>query len=217
MSLDKLRELVSDNQEAIEIIDGVRATVNELTSKLNKLETDSKKAFSARDELKSKLNLVKNTFGLDEIDDDSLTKILKSKGNENEITNLKSLLEKTTLEKQEMEKTYKQKLTSFAVEQAIIATGLAQKADTKEDFEFLKSKVLNGLVYNEDGSISFVNEDGSTVYEQGKQLSIDAKVESLYNNPQYAKYFKTKGVGGTGANPNPNGGSGMQNNGDFIP
>lgn len=198
MSLDKLKEVLADNSEALEIVNGLDSTINELTKKVNYLETDSKKAFQVRDELKNKLNLVKNKFGLDEIDEDNLSKVNK-KSDDVEVNNLKSMLEKINKEKEDIENSYKSKLSNFALKTELTKTGLAQKAINAEMYQMLESLALSGAVYDDSGAITYRNEDGSTMYKNGKPMSLNDRVAELEQSEAYKILFKPVGTGGTGA------------------
>jgi hypothetical protein len=214
---EELKKFLDGNEDGLKLVATLEENQSTLTKKLNKLEVDSAKAFQTRDELKQKLGLVKSKLGLDEIDEEALTKALKGKTDDAELNNLKALLDKANKEKSDVESEYKSKLSNFALKSELQKTGLAQKSLNQDVYEILESIALKGATYSDDGSIAYKNEDGSTKYHNGKPLTLADKVAELEQSEAYKPLFKAVGVGGTGANPNPNSGSGMQNNGDFIP
>lgn len=204
MSFEQIKKLLEGNEDALKIVGDLESSQTQLVSRLNVLEVDSKAAFQKRDELKQKLNLVKTKFGIDEIDEDNLSKIGK-KTDDAELNNLKSLLDKTSKEKQEIENSYKSKLSNLALKTELTKTGLAQKAINQEVYGILEGLALDGAYYDDSGTISFKNADGSTTYVNGKPMTLEDKVKMLEQSEAYKPLFRPVGVGGTGANPNSNG------------
>lgn len=200
MGLQELKALLGDNEEAIKHYEEAVGTQEELTKRLNFLETDAKKAFTARDELKNQLKTVKEKLGLEDITDEALEKVLKGrKSDDAEVNNLKSMLEKATKEREEIESGYKSKLSEFVLKSELTKTGLAQKAINGEMYGILESLALKGAKTDENGVIIFTNEDGSTKYVNGKPMTLADRVAELENSEAYAPMFKPNGKGGTGA------------------
>ena len=198
---EKLIEIVGDNEEALKVINDAKATQETLTQKLNTYEVDAKKAFEKRDEFKSQLGLVKSKLGLEDLNEEALDKVLKSKGGDDaELNNLKGLIEKANQEKTQIEESYKSKLSQFALKTELQKTGLAQKAIDETAYGVLESIALQGASYEND-SIVFKNEDGSTKYVNGAPMTLKDKVNELYNTSSFAGLFKADGKGGTGSNP----------------
>jgi len=196
--LEKIKAFLEGNEEAMAVYNEAEKSVSELTTKINLLEVDSKKAFQSRDELKSKINAIKTKLGVEDITDESLDGILKGKkGDDTELNNLKSLLQKAESDKMEIENGYKQKLSDFALKAELTKTGLAQKAINPAMYSVLEQVALQGAVY-EDGVVKFVNADGSTQYHNGKALTLGDRVEQLNGTPEYAPLFVAQGKGGTG-------------------
>jgi len=131
--------------------------------------------------------------------------VLKGKGSDAEVQNLKSQLEKAVAEKGEIEATYKGKLSSYALKSELSKTGLAQKALNGEVYQILEGLALNGASYTDDGKVVYRNDDGSTKYTNGKEMTLDDRVNELSNSQSYASLFKPIGTGGTGAKPPQNG------------
>lgn len=207
---EKLIEIVGDNEEALKVINDAKATQESLTTKLNTYEVDAKKAFEKRDEFKTQLGLVKSKLGLEDLTEEALDKVLKSKGGDDaELNNLKGLIEKANQEKSEIENSYKSKLSQFALKTELQKTGLAQKAIDETAYGVLESLALAGASYENDG-IVFKNEDGSTKYVNGAPMTLKDKVNELYNTSSFAGLFKADGKGGTGSSPQ--GGKGVTAN-----
>jgi len=200
MSLEKLREIVGDNEEGLKILDEVASTQTELTTKLNTYEVDAKKAFATRDELKTQIKTVKEKLGLEELSDEALEKVLKGKKTDDaEVNNLKAMLEKTTKEREEIESGYQVKLSEYVLKSELTKTGLAQKAINGEMYGILETLALKGARTDDNGAIIFTNEDGSTKYMNGKPMTLADRVAELENSEAYAPMFKPSGKGGTGA------------------
>ncbi len=204
---EELKNLLDSKEDGLKLLSDIEANQNALTSKLNSLEVDSKKAFSTRDELKMKLNLVKSKLGVDDIDDEVLTKALRGKTDDAELNNLKSLLEKTSREKEEIEAGYKSKLSNFALKTELQKTGLSQKALNQDVYEILENIALKGAFYDDSGAVIYKNEDGSTTYINGKPMTLSDKVATLEQSEAYKPLFRAVGTGGTSANPSGKAGS----------
>ncbi len=204
MDLQKLIELLNDNEEAVNFVSGLAQTTESLTKKINVLEGDAKKAFETRDATKQKAKKLLDRLGLDDfdnVDDDLLDKVLKGKGSDAEVQNLKAQLEKAVKEKGEIENSYKGKLSSYALKTELNKTGLAQKALNAEVYAILENIALSGASYTDDGKVVFKNDDGSTKYMNGKEYTLDDRVLELSSSSSYAPLFKAEGKGGTGTNP----------------
>lgn len=213
MDLQKLLELLKDNSEAVSFVSGLSETTEALTKKINSLESDSKKAFETRDATKQKAKKLLDRLGvddLDNVDDELIEKVLKGKGSDAEVANLKTQLEKAVAEKSEIENSYKGKLSSYALKSELNKTGLAQKALNAEVYAILENIALSGANYTDDGKIVFKNDDGSTKYANGKEYTLNDRVAELSASSSYAPLFKVEGKGGTGTNPNQNTGGNPQ-------
>jgi len=204
MNLDAILALLGENEEAKKFLTEMSATTESLTKRINVLENDSRKAFETRDGVKAKAKKLLDKLGLDDldnVDDDLLDKVLKGKGSDAEVQNLKTQLEKAVAEKGEIEATYKAKLSNYALKSELSKTGLAQKALNGEVYAILEGLALNGASYTDDGRVVYKNEDGSTKYNNGKEMTLEDRVNELSNSASYASLFKPVGTGGTGAKP----------------
>jgi chaperonin cofactor prefoldin len=207
MDLEALLALLGENEEAKKFVTEMNANTESLTKRINVLENDSKKAFETRDTTKQKAKKLLDKLGLDDldgIDDETLDKVLKGKGSDAEVQNLKAQLEKLSAEKANVENEYKSKLSDYALKSELTKTGLAQKALNGEVYAILEGLALQGAKYTDDGRIVYLNEDGTTKYSNGKEMSLVDRVAELSKSEAYAPLFKAEGKGGSGANPQPN-------------
>lgn len=196
----QLKKLLEGNDEALGILGEIEKTQSELTQTVNSLEVKFSEARDGRDKVKSQLRFVKDKLGVEELNEDTLAKALKQKGDDAELLNLKAQLEKTAKEKEEIESSYKGKLSNYVMKTELSKTGLAQDAYNSEMYQILEGLVLTGATYQDDGKITFKNEDGSTVYsDKGKPMSLEDKVALIKADPRYAPMFKGGTTSGTGS------------------
>jgi len=202
MTLEELKVKLDGDTEAISLLNDIESTQNALTKRVNVLETDSAKAFETRDRVKGEMTKLLSKLGLSEASEEAIEKLLKGKGGDDaELQNLKTQLEKAVNEKVEVENTYKAKLSTFALKSELTKTGLAQKALNGEVYAILEQLALDGAAYTDDGKIVYRNPDGSTKYANGKEMSLEDRVQELSTSASYASLFKPTGTGGSGTKP----------------
>lgn len=203
---EKLRGLVSDNPEALKLIDAAEQSATKNVQTINDLETTVAAVKQTRDQYKSGNALVKSILGVDAVNEETIKEALKTlkgsgKGDEAskaEIENLQKLLKEAEDERTNLTQDYEGQLQSMALEQAIAGSGIAGSAANEEMFEILTTLVKTGATF-EDSKVVYKNEDGSTIYGEDKQpLDIAGKVGQLKANPSYAGMFKVDVNPGTG-------------------
>ena len=202
MSFEKLKELVGDNSEALEVIGVLETATNGNVKTINDLELKVSNITETRDKYKQGNDLIKKSFGVDNINDEVIQELLKSKGNkadDAELQNLRQQIELVQKEKVDVENSYKTKLSDLGLKTALSKTGLAQKALNADMYGILEGLALNGAIY-EDGNIVFKNDDKSTKYVNGKPMTLEDRVNELATSESYATMFSPDGTGGGGAN-----------------
>lgn len=207
--LEKLEQFIGDNEEAKNIINEVKNLLDGTTSKINELERTKNDLLSEVKKFKTGNSLVKQHLGIEQLNEDTLNEALSKfrKSDDTELNNLKTLLANANKEKDDIKNTYESKLSTFAMKQELSKTGLAQKAINADVYGILENIALTGATYKEDGSIVYTNDDGSTKYVNGKPMSLADRVSELQMSDAYKPLFKADGVGGSGANPQGNGGN----------
>jgi len=206
MSFEKLIGLVGDNPEALEVIKLLETASTSNVGKINELELKVSNIAETRDKYKLGNDLVKKSFGIENINDETIAELLKSKGNkdnEAELQNLKQQIELGQQERADIETSYKSKLSDIALKNALSKTGLAQRAINPEVYEILEGIALKGAVY-EDDKIIFKNDDKSTKYVNGKPMSLSDRVDELSKSTAYSTMFHAEGTGGGGASNSTN-------------
>jgi len=201
MSFEKLIGLVGDNTEALEVIKVLETATKSNVETINNLELKVANITETRDKYKQGNDLIKKTFGIDNINDETIEGLKSSKGNkdnEAELQNLKNQIDLAQKERTDVETSYKAKLSDMALRNALSKTGLAQRAINPEMYEILEGIALKGAVYEND-NIIFKNDDNSTKYHNNKPMSLSDRVEELSTSSSYATMFKAEGTGGGGA------------------
>lgn len=203
----KLRDAIGDNEAAINIAKSLEESMASLTSQVNKLELKNDELLKDNGKTRDKFRLVREKLGIEDLTEENINAVLKSKPDEKsqaELANLKAQLEKAYADKDSIENTYKTKMGDLVLKTELNRTGLAQKALNADTYMLLEGLVLSGASYNEDGGISFKNDDGSTSYIDGKPMTLEDKVNQLIGNPSYVGLFKPQGQGGGGSPTNGN-------------
>lgn len=201
MSFAKLMGLIGENEDAMELAKQLEASMNELTSKVNSQELKIQDTIQSRDKVKDKLKLFKEKTGIEEITAETIEEFLKVKPDEKtalEINNLKDQLEKAVQERSDIEDTYKMKMSDLVLKTELNKTGLAQQALNPESYQLLEGLVLNGASYTDEGKIVFKNTDGTTSFVDGREMTLQDKVDSLISNGAYSGLLKPTGNGGSG-------------------
>ena len=213
---EKLLGIIGDNAEAKEIVEKIKESQDELAKAYNQMEIKFNEAKEGRDKVKEQLRLVKNKFGLEELNEEALEKALKMKGDERftaEIENLKKTLEEEVNKRKEVENSYKSKLQEVMLDNAFANSGLVELAANKETLKILKMLAKEGATFDENNNIVFKNPDGSTAIVDGRPMTIEDKIKQISSNEAYAGLFKP--TVNSGANTSPDGVGGVK--GGSIP
>lgn len=202
MSFAELKKIVGDNTEALDLIGALESNQDELVKSNNTLELKFKDVQESRDKVKGRLNLVKNTFGIDELTEDALLSVKRSNDGDKslqlEVENLKNQLESANSKALSIEEQYKGELNQLKLDTELTRVGLAAKASSPETLELLKGLLKNGLDFE---TLTYKNPDGTTQYVDGSPMNLEAKLNSIRNNTAYAGLFIANNTsGGSGSN-----------------
>ncbi len=198
MSFQELKEVIGDNEQALSLLVGLEEAQTELVGKISHLEKDSKKAFSKRDEAIGTVNRVKEYFGVEALDEDTL-KTVKGGSNDSEINNLREQLKQAVDSKTEIESEYGAFKNASILEQAINEAGIAGTVANPEMYKVVKSLLQENASVLESGEVVYVNPDGSTVYNGAKPLTLQDRAQQIALDDSYAGLFKPQGSGGSGS------------------
>ena len=186
-----------------EVAKTTETNINGLTEKATVYERDMKTAIEKRDGLNS---LVKGTFGIDEINEDSLKSVIDNP----DVSKLQDLLRAKQSEYEATVNSYETKIRDTALNVNILESGLLDGVKSPLGKKLLLDELRNGAIVSEDGSIGYVDDKGVTVYAtDGKPLAISDKVNSLYENEDYKVFFPVKKGGGKQGGDN-SGGMGLK-------
>ncbi len=145
-----------------------------LIERVTFLEKDIAQASKKREKAKEELKEVKES---------------KSQENTAEVDNIKNQLEESNKLRNDISKEFNQYKETQALEQAIQQAGVSADAANPETFAIITSLLKSGIKV-EDGEVGYQNPDGTTLYNDGKAVSIAERLESIKNNEAYAGLFK---------------------------
>ncbi|MCF6207686.1 MAG: hypothetical protein L3J47_12495 [Sulfurovum sp.] len=200
MTIEEIKELLKDNQDAVSALEDVVKTRDDLTDRVQFLEKEAKTAFEKRDQTRQELSRIKETLGLDEINEENLKK-LKSKDQNPELDNLKKQLEEAAKMKDQVLSEFEQYKQNVALERVVTEAGVEANVANPKMFEIVKNLLLEGAKVMPDGTVAYVNPDGTTVYRDGKPLSVSDRLNEMKESDDYAGLFKPIVAGGSGSKP----------------
>ncbi len=216
MSLEEIKEALSDKSELVAYVEGLQEKANNvdtLKQKVNEYEGKLNDSIQTRDKAKDSLKLVKSTLGLEDINEDTLNSVKGSKNNSKdesliaEIENLKSQIQtnesnykesNNALIGQVRDLTVGTELTKKIANSGIIDDGMA-RAD-------VANAVKANMTYDENNNPIFLNEDGTTRFNNnGSAFGFDDAInEALEARPFLRDTIINNGgqsQGNTGGNP----------------
>lgn len=199
MSISKLKEVIGDNEEAIGIVSEIEKVQASLTDRVSFLEKDSKTAFEKRDHAVGELKTALEKLGIEDFSDESLSRLKKGGDSSAEVENIKKQLEEAINTKSQLENEYMSYKQTVALESAIAEAGVAAEVANPEMFKIVKNLLQSGATINDDGTVGYKNPDGTTMYVDGKPLTLSDRVNQLASDEAYAGLFKPRGVGGSGS------------------
>lgn len=189
---EQLKKFLEGNEEGLKLVGSLESAQNELVNKVNSLEAKFEEAKTTRDKVKAQLREVKDSLGLENVDKDSLAKLLEDKDPQavKELENLKTQLSSISKEKEDEVSQLKSKLTDYVMRTELSKTGLAQDALNSTMYSFLEKAALEGATYSDETGIVFKNPDGTTVYNGSQPMTLSDKVEKLKGSDDFAPMFK---------------------------
>ena len=169
-----------ENKENKVIINNVEIDVNEivennkkLVDRLNFLEKEAQKAFSKRDELKSKLREIEEK---------------QSDPNEKQTNpNLESKLQEIATEKEQIVEEFNTFKRDSALERALLTKDIP--AATPKTKEIILNILREGAEY--ENGIVYKDEGGLVYGPNGNPLTIEDKLKEIQNDVNYSPLFRT--------------------------
>jgi len=189
-----------ENKENKVVINNVEIDVNEivennkkLVDRLNFLEKEAQKAFSKRDELKSKLR---------EFEEKQENSSNKSDAEAN--PNLETKLQEIATEKEQIVEEFNTFKRDSALERALLTKDIP--AATPKTKEIILNILREGAEY--ENGIVYKDEGGIVYGPNGNPLTIEDKLKEIQNDENYSPLFRTM---------KPGAGSKQGNGGKAIP
>jgi len=213
MSLDTIKKLAEElgNEQLQTAVAGLESSTNDNIGRINSLEKDLQKSIDKRDR---QAQLVKSTFGVDEITEDSLMSVLSSKGNPDdalraENDKLVSLVESLKAEKDTLSNEYTATQNKYKIEKSLIDLGAVNDTASKKAYGILLDEVSKGFVVDDSGDMVLKANDGTTVRNNdGSPMSLGDRYNMIKDSDEFSFLFnQKKPKSGSGATGGSKGGS----------
>jgi ribosomal protein L16 Arg81 hydroxylase len=180
----------NEEQETISIEDfnKLKETNNDLVQRLNFLEKEAKTAFTKRDELKDKIR------ELQEKKDEGES----TKTDDKELQNLKSQLDSILSEKEQLQTEFQSYKEVTALERALSNVNIEAANDKTRN---IITDMLKSNATMENGQIVYKSPDGTTLYNDGKPVTLEHKLKDLQNDESLRGLFAPTVKQGSGSSP----------------
>jgi len=198
MSLETIEKIASTlgNEELAAAVSGLKQSSSSSLDRVNKLESDLQKAIEKRDR---QAQLVKSTFGLEELTEDALKSVLDKAGKTDpdatkaETQQLMSLAEKLKKENEELSQKYQYTKNQYKIEKSLAKIGALEDTKGSKAYDILLSEITNGATFDENGILIFKANDGTTVRNaDSSPVTLEQRYEALKNNEDLSFLFKEK-------------------------
>lgn len=209
MSLDTIRNIASElgNEDLLSAINVVESTSKANLDKISSLELDRNKAIEKRDRISS---MVKNTFGLDELTEENLSKIAKGDKDPDpvlkaEIEKMSTMTEMLKAEKDALNSKYTDTVNRYKIEKSLAGLGAIEDTENQRAYDILLNEVTQGADFDDEGNLVFKANDGTTVRTaDGSAMSLSDRYNQVKDSDEFQFLFKTKrsksGSGSSGGN-----------------
>jgi len=179
-----------------------QTTFTNTLGKVSSLEKDLKVAAEKRDQLKT---TIREATGLEEITTDALKSVLSNGNDEKaeiyqkEIQQLQEKLGQSASAVDEVSQKYEAKIFNLQMDRAANMLGAHDEVHGKHAYETVLKELARGAHFNDDGTITYKNEDGTTAYgTNGKELTLQGRYEQLKGDDDFAYLFKSQFITGGG-------------------
>ena len=209
MSWQKLKELLSESSDGLEIVKGLEATSLSNVSTINSLETKSSALSTDLSKFKLGNTIVKEHLGIEQLNEDTikeaLSKMKGGKGDEAslaEIGNLKKLLEESGVRESTLTTGYEEQLQEMALTNSLRDIGIDSVASSTRASKLLLDDLKSGAVF-ENNLIVYKGADGTTLYgKDNKPLTPTQRFAEMQSSEDYSGFFKADVKRGGGAQHN---------------
>lgn len=197
MSLDTIRNLARElgNEELSAAVANLETSSTANLDRISTLEKDLQKSIEKRDR---QAQLVKSTFGVDEITEEALRSVMSGKADPDAVLKaenekLVSMAEMLKAEKEALNSKYTDTVNRYKIEKSLAGLGAIEETENQRAYEILLGEVTNGATFDENGELIFRGNDGTTVRNaDGSPMSLADKYSQVKDSDDFQFLFKTK-------------------------
>ena len=213
MSLDTIKKLALElgNEDLNSAITGIESSNKTNLDRYSSLERDLQKSIDKRDRQSS---LVKSTFGIDEITEETLASLRDSAGNPDAVLKaendkLVGMTEMLKAEKDALGSKYSETVNRYKIEKSLAGLGAIEDTENNRAYDIVLTEVTNGASFDDDGSLVFKGNDGVTVRNaDGSPMSLSDRYSQVKDSDEFQFLFKSKrSKSGSGSSGGSKGGS----------
>ena len=213
MSLDTIRKIAEElgNEDLKSALAAVETSNIANLDKIGTLERDRNNAIEKRDR---QAKLVKGVFGLEELTEESLTKAAKGDKNPDavlqaEIAKMSTMTEMLTVERDALNTRYNDAVNRYKVEKNLTSLGAVEDTENQRAYDILLNEVTNGATFDEEGTLVFRANDGTTVRNaDGSPMTLSDRYSQVKDSDDFQFLFKAKrSKSGSGSGGSKGGGS----------
>ena len=208
MSLDTIKKIAEElgNDDLKTALAGLESSSRANLDKISALELDRNNAIEKRDR---QAKLVKSVFGLDELTEESLTKVAKGDKEPDvvlkaEVEKMSSMTEMLKAEKDALANKYNETVNKYKVEKSLMSLGAVEDTENQRAYDILLNEVTSGATFDENGNLIFTAKDGTTVRNtDGTPMSLTDRYAQVKDSDEFQFLFKqkrTKSGSGSGGN-----------------
>ncbi len=193
------------NPEVAQALTEHQTEFNNTMSRISTLELDAQTNQEKRDKLK---NLIKQTTGLEEINEESLRSVLAGKGGEDvevykkDIKALQDNLAAGANAVDEVTDKYEKQIFGLRLDKAASLLGVAEEVHNAHAHKIILEELAKGAVLDQEtGEFKYKNPDGTTQFNGAKEMTLNAKYEQLKANEDFDYLFRPQFKAGGGKSP----------------
>ena len=197
MSLETVKKLAeeSGNEDLLSAVASLEENTTQNVNRIQSLEKDLQKAIEKRDRQSS---IVKNTFGIDEITEDTLKSIVEKQTKPDEVLkaeneNLLNTANTLKSEKEKLEQDFTNVQKQYKIEKSLLNLGANGELASQKAYDILLNEVSNGLSFDDNDKIVFKANDGTTIRNSdGSPMSLEDRYDAIRNSDEFQFLFKSK-------------------------
>lgn len=209
--ITELKDLVSDNFEATQIVNSIEATMNTNTGTISDLEkrlstatSGMNDAISSRDKVKG---IIKDELGIEEFSQDSIRGKLSTYGNQeaNEARDkqFNDFRGKSNATIEALEKKISDgnsAMDGMKMRLAISGTDIMGQTKGEHANAMLLDWISQDAIFDEQGNISYKGEGGETIYNaNGNPMTLDDRINEIKSDESRDFVFQARFLNGGGA------------------